>query len=57
MTNEDKLDILVEKIKKREIEKGFVKIKINRNGEVGNITIEKDFEEMWEYWKMKKVVI
>lgn len=46
MTNEDKLDILVEKIKKREIEKGFVKIKINRNGEVGNITIEKDFEEM-----------
>lgn len=42
----DKLDKLVEKIKKKEIDKGFIKIKINKNKEIGNITIEKEFEEM-----------
>lgn len=41
----DILDRLVEKIKNKEIDKGFIKIKINKNREVGNITIEKEFEE------------
>lgn len=41
----DILDRLVEKIKNKEIGKGFIKIKINRNKEIGNITIEKEFEE------------
>ncbi|MCI6031564.1 MAG: hypothetical protein SOY68_11365 [Fusobacterium varium] len=41
----DKLDKLVEKIKNKEIDKGFIKIKINKKKEIGNITIEKEFEE------------
>lgn len=41
----DALDRLVDKIKNKEIAKGFIKIKINKNREVGNITIENEFEE------------
>lgn len=41
----EKLNKLVEQIKKKKIDKGFIKIKINRNKEIGNITIEKEFEE------------
>lgn len=41
----DVLDKLVEKIRNKEIGKGFIKIKINKNREVGNITIENEFEE------------
>lgn len=40
----DKLDKLVEKIKNKEIDKGFIKIKINKNKEIDNISIERDFK-------------
>lgn len=44
----EKLEKLVEKIKNKEIGKGFIKIKINKNKEIDNISIEKDFK-----WKNK----
>lgn len=40
----EKLDKLVEQIKKKKIDKGFIKIKINKNKEIDNISIEKDFK-------------
>lgn len=40
----EKLDKLVEQIKKKEIDKGFIKIKINKKKEIDNISIEKDFK-------------
>lgn len=40
----EKLDKLVEQIKKKEIDKGFIKIKINKKKEIDNISIERDFK-------------
>lgn len=40
----EKLDKLVEQIKKKKIDKGFIKIKINKNKEIDNISIERDFK-------------
>lgn len=44
LEKKDKLDKLIEKIRNKEINKGFIKIKINKNREVDNITIEEDFK-------------